>query len=117
MKHGFSQASYNALTTLVFVAPAAVLPRVLDQLKADIDTATLNGISAHDLAVWATPEGTTYVDGKILLFYSSALVLTFSQFFPGLKTWLQIKERTPKLPSGKTRSENLWQRKKQPLRH
>lgn len=63
----FAQASYTALTTLVFVAPALVSPRVLAQLKSDIDVAVLNNMSDIDLGIWATPEGTTFVDGSLHL--------------------------------------------------
>jgi hypothetical protein len=33
------------------------------QLQDDLDPASLNALSDFDLGVWATPEGTTFVDG------------------------------------------------------
>jgi hypothetical protein len=67
VQQGFSEASYSAVTTLVFVAPSSVLPRIANQLNEDINTKVLNDIPDLYLGVWATPEGTTFVDGS--LFY------------------------------------------------
>jgi hypothetical protein len=64
LKQGLSEASYTANATLVFVAPSNILPRVMEQLNDDIKPDVLNGISDLDLGVWATPEGTTFVDGQ-----------------------------------------------------
>lgn len=61
---GFAQASYDAVRTLVFVSPAKVLPRVMEQLLADINAVEINGLSELELGVWLTPEGTTYIDRK-----------------------------------------------------
>jgi len=52
------------VTTLAFVLPTLVLPRIIDQLQRDIDPNVLNGLTDEDLGVWATPEGTTFVDGS-----------------------------------------------------
>ncbi|ESK85788.1 translational activator [Moniliophthora roreri MCA 2997] len=59
---GFPEASYRAVTTLVFVSPDGVLPRIMDQLREDISPSNINSLAEFDFAVWATPEGTTYVD-------------------------------------------------------
>ncbi|EEB98078.1 hypothetical protein MPER_02478 [Moniliophthora perniciosa FA553] len=37
-------------------------PRVMDQLREDISPSNINSLTEFDFAVWATPEGTTYVD-------------------------------------------------------
>ncbi|KAH9915889.1 armadillo-type protein [Fomitopsis serialis] len=58
----YASASYHAITTAAFVAPDAVLSRVVEQLKGDFDVNELNSLSETDLAIWATPEGQTYVD-------------------------------------------------------
>ena len=50
--------------TLAFVAPNLVLPRLMDQLRADIDPNVINGLSDSDIGIWLTPEGTTFVDGE-----------------------------------------------------
>ncbi|KAI0060576.1 ARM repeat-containing protein [Artomyces pyxidatus] len=57
----FSEAVYRAITTLAFVAPDTVLPRVMDQLREDIGS-DVNALSESDLGIWATPEGVAYVD-------------------------------------------------------
>ncbi|CCM02945.1 uncharacterized protein FIBRA_05060 [Fibroporia radiculosa] len=57
-----SEASYRAITTIVFIAPEVVLPRVMQQLNADIDPDKTSSLSDIDLAIWATPDGQTYVD-------------------------------------------------------
>lgn len=61
---GFPEASYRAVTTLAFIAPTVVLPRIMDQLKADLDPASLHSLTDFDYGVWETPEGTTFVDGS-----------------------------------------------------
>ena len=63
VQYGFSEASYRAVTTLCFVSPASVLPQIVKQLQDDLDPTSLNALSDFDLGVWATPEGTTFVDG------------------------------------------------------
>ncbi|KAK1228592.1 translational activator of GCN4 [Marasmius sp. AFHP31] len=59
---GFPEATYRATTTLAFVAPEVVLPRVMDQLKQDMSPDAVNSLTELDFGVWSTPEGTTYVD-------------------------------------------------------
>lgn len=49
---------------MTLVAPEAVIPRILTQLRSDIDAGQINAISSTDLAIWATPPGTAYVDGR-----------------------------------------------------
>ena len=61
---GFALAGLKALTTLAFVSPETVLPRVMDQLRVDINLDILNSLTETDYAIWKTPEGTTYVDGR-----------------------------------------------------
>ncbi|KAG6913543.1 hypothetical protein DXG01_006072 [Tephrocybe rancida] len=60
-------ASYSAVSTLTFVSPETVLPRIMEQLQADINSTVANVLTKFDLGVWKlTPEGTTYVDGQLL---------------------------------------------------
>ncbi|KAG7441044.1 ARM repeat-containing protein [Guyanagaster necrorhizus] len=59
---GFKEASYRAVTTLAFVCPESAVPRIVDQVREDIDANAINGLSEDDLGIWATPEGITYVD-------------------------------------------------------
>lgn len=61
-KYGFADASSSAVGTLAFVSPATVLPRIIDQLRADINPSVVNTLTDADFGVWLTPEGTTYVD-------------------------------------------------------
>ncbi|KAF5354845.1 hypothetical protein D9756_005584 [Leucocoprinus leucothites] len=61
-KFGFLEASYRTVTTLTFIAPAVILPRIMEQLKADLDPSTLDSLTDFDYGVWQTPEGTTFVD-------------------------------------------------------
>ncbi|PCH35750.1 ARM repeat-containing protein [Wolfiporia cocos MD-104 SS10] len=58
----FADSGYRAITTAVFVAPEVVLPRVIEQLKADINPDEINALTQMDIGVWSTPEGQTYVD-------------------------------------------------------
>ncbi|KAG6815998.1 hypothetical protein H0H93_008704 [Arthromyces matolae] len=61
-KFGFAEAGYNAVGTLAFVAPEEVLPRLIDQLRSDMDQDVVNALTESDFGIWETPEGTTYVD-------------------------------------------------------
>ncbi|KAK0434719.1 hypothetical protein EV421DRAFT_1909191 [Armillaria borealis] len=53
---GFKEASYRAVTTLAFVSPETPVSRIVDQLRKDIDTNVINGLSEDDLGIWLTPE-------------------------------------------------------------
>ncbi|KAJ3745026.1 armadillo-type protein [Lentinula detonsa] len=59
---GFPQACYRTVSTLAFVSPGDVLPRILQQLKQDINVDVLDSLTEDDFGIWATPEGTTFVD-------------------------------------------------------
>ncbi|KAG1774599.1 armadillo-type protein [Suillus placidus] len=61
-KFGFADASYQAISTLAFVCPENVLPKIMEQLRADIDPSTINALSEAEFGIWETPEGMTYVD-------------------------------------------------------
>ncbi|KAJ7720581.1 armadillo-type protein [Mycena maculata] len=61
-KSGLPNAAYSALTTIVFIAPDAVLPRIVEQLRTDIDPAVLNALTEEDLGMWRMPEGSTFID-------------------------------------------------------
>lgn len=37
---------------------------MFEQLKLDINLGELNALTETDLAIWATPEGTMYVDSE-----------------------------------------------------
>ena len=59
-----AEASYQAITTLAFVSPQIVLQRALNQLRIDIDPAVINSVTQTEFAIWATPEGKTFIDGN-----------------------------------------------------
>ncbi|KAG2121247.1 armadillo-type protein [Suillus clintonianus] len=61
-KFGFADASYQAISTLAFVCPENALPKIMEQLRADIDSSKINALSEAEFGIWKTPEGTTYVD-------------------------------------------------------
>ncbi|RDB20660.1 eIF-2-alpha kinase activator gcn1 [Hypsizygus marmoreus] len=61
-KYRFPEASYSAISTLVFVSPEHVLPRIMEQLREDINPRVVNSLTEFDIGVWLTPEGATYVD-------------------------------------------------------
>ena len=48
------------------MAPVTVIPEIVEQLRRDINAEDLDKLTDEDLAIWATPEGTTYVDGMRL---------------------------------------------------
>lgn len=53
------------MTTLTFVAPEAVLPKFIEQIRADIDPREIESLNDTDLGIWETPEGKTYIDGIV----------------------------------------------------
>ena len=55
------------MSTLAFVDPEDILPRILDRVNADLDANEANSLTELDLGVWSTPEGKAYVDGEISL--------------------------------------------------
>ncbi|KAI6029055.1 armadillo-type protein [Pisolithus microcarpus] len=61
-KLGFAAASYRTVSTLAFVCPEVVLPRIMDQLRADVDIKGINDLTEVDLGIYETPEGTAYTD-------------------------------------------------------
>lgn len=72
------------MSTLAFVSPATVLPRIVEQLRTDINPTLVNSLTETDLGIWATPVGITYVDGGwqdvlmpwLVLNYPPCLVLS-----------------------------------------
>jgi hypothetical protein len=50
----------------VFVSPDVILPRVIEQLRKDIDPDLINALSDSDLGIWSTPEGTPYINGIVM---------------------------------------------------
>ncbi|KAI0688462.1 ARM repeat-containing protein [Cytidiella melzeri] len=58
----FVEAGYRSVTTLAFVAPEIVIPRILAQVRSDINSQEIDAITDEELAIWAQPEGTTYID-------------------------------------------------------
>ncbi|KAI0764358.1 ARM repeat-containing protein [Trametes elegans] len=59
---GFVEAGYRAITTLAFVAPHVVIPKVVDQVRSNLKPETIRALTEDDLGIWATPEGQTFVD-------------------------------------------------------
>ncbi|CAL1711997.1 unnamed protein product [Somion occarium] len=58
----FAEASYRAVTTIAFVAPEAVVPRIVERIGLDLKADTIEALTDEDIGIWATPDGTTYVD-------------------------------------------------------
>ncbi|KAJ8518630.1 hypothetical protein ONZ45_g4322 [Pleurotus djamor] len=61
-KYGFSDACYRAITTLTFISPADIVPKLIVQLQSDLDPIPIQNLTDLDFGVWGTPEGTTYID-------------------------------------------------------
>ncbi|CAG9949575.1 unnamed protein product [Clonostachys rosea f. rosea IK726] len=55
-------AASNAAAELAFVAPDAIIPRLIDLVRADLSTAGLKEIGPVEAAIFRTPEGTCFVD-------------------------------------------------------
>jgi hypothetical protein len=63
---GLADASQYAVSTLVFVSPELALPRIIGQLRTDLDPVAANALTDFEFGVWSTPAGTTFVDGESL---------------------------------------------------
>ncbi len=59
----YAEARYRTTTTLAFISPDTVLPRVMEQLHADLSL-KIGQLTDLDIGVWNTPEGQTFIDGK-----------------------------------------------------
>ncbi|RDX47550.1 ARM repeat-containing protein [Lentinus brumalis] len=59
---GFSEAGFRSVTTLTFVAPDAVLPKVVAKIRTDLKAEDVHSLTDDDLGIWATPEGQTFID-------------------------------------------------------
>ncbi|KAG5983990.1 hypothetical protein E4U55_006502 [Claviceps digitariae] len=56
------QAAYNSAAELAFVAPEAVIPRLVELIGRDLDPKQLQNIGPMEAAIYRTPEGTCFVD-------------------------------------------------------
>ncbi|KAJ6134355.1 eIF-2-alpha kinase activator GCN1 [Penicillium sp. IBT 18751x] len=57
-----NSAVWTAAGDLAFVAPDVMIPRLVEQIKEDLDGARLAKFTATDAAISRTPEGTVFVD-------------------------------------------------------
>ncbi|OOQ88832.1 60S ribosomal protein L19 [Penicillium brasilianum] len=55
-------AVWSAAGDLAFVAPDVMVPRIVDQIKEDLDGARLSKFTATDAAIARTPDGTAFID-------------------------------------------------------
>jgi hypothetical protein len=63
IQSAFAEASYRAISTMVFISAEMVIPRVVEQLHMDINPAIINAVTETELGIWATPDGETFFDG------------------------------------------------------
>lgn len=56
------QAAYAAGADLAFVAPEVAIPRLVEQIKQDLDPKQLENIGPTEAAIFRTPEGTPFID-------------------------------------------------------
>ncbi|KAI9661249.1 MAG: translational activator of GCN4 [Bathelium mastoideum] len=57
-----SRAASNAAADLAFVAPAAIIPRLIQQFTKDLNPELLRTIGPTEAAIFRTPEGTAFID-------------------------------------------------------
>lgn len=55
-------AACSAAADLAFVAPEVAIPRIMDQIDSDLDTAQLSHVGPTEAGMYRTPEGTMFVD-------------------------------------------------------
>lgn len=56
------KAVYTSAAELVFVAPEAVIPKIIELISGDLDAKQLEGVGPMQAAIFRTPEGTCFVD-------------------------------------------------------
>lgn len=56
------EAAYAAAADLAFVAPDVAIPRLVEQIKRDLDPKQLEGVGPEEAAIFRTPEGQVFVD-------------------------------------------------------
>jgi hypothetical protein len=59
---GIDVAIWNAAGDLTFVAPDTMVPRLIRQIRDDLDASRLSRFTPTDAAIARTPEGTMFVD-------------------------------------------------------
>jgi len=47
------------------------------QLRADIDSSTINALTETEFGIWETPEGMTYIDGGLMNHSSYVILIVF----------------------------------------
>ncbi|KAJ5591715.1 uncharacterized protein N7459_002084 [Penicillium hispanicum] len=57
-----NSAVWSAAGDLAFVAPDVMIPRLVDQIKEDLNGDRLSKFTATDAAIARTPEGTAFID-------------------------------------------------------
>ena len=50
----------------------------MEQLRGDVDASSINALTDMDIDIWATPEGTAFVDGMDIV----ALDMSITKLFP-----------------------------------
>ncbi|KAG6873014.1 hypothetical protein C0995_003975 [Termitomyces sp. Mi166 len=63
-KFGFADASYSAVNTLAFIAPEKALPRIMDQLREDINPVVINALTESDFVLVSKGEAKVSTKGK-----------------------------------------------------
>ncbi|KAJ1305968.1 hypothetical protein OPQ81_010683 [Rhizoctonia solani] len=56
------ESAYRALSSIVFIAPAVVLPHVISEIKHSLAPTQVDALGAVDFAIWRTPKGTMFHD-------------------------------------------------------
>ncbi|CAE6418409.1 unnamed protein product [Rhizoctonia solani] len=56
------ESAYRALSSIVFIAPAVVLPHVISEVRHSLAPAQVEALGAVDFAIWRTPKGTMFHD-------------------------------------------------------
>ncbi|KAL9095414.1 MAG: hypothetical protein Q9165_002285 [Trypethelium subeluteriae] len=57
-----ARAACNAAAELAFVAPDAIIPKLVEQFTRDLDRERLATVGPTEAAIFRTPEGTVFVD-------------------------------------------------------
>jgi hypothetical protein len=56
------KAAYDAAAELAFVAPDAIIPKLMELVGEDLDASQLEKVGPMEAAIFRTPEGTCFVD-------------------------------------------------------
>lgn len=97
-----AEAAYPAFSSLSFISPELVLPKLFSSIEADLGTYELSCLSQDDLGMWKTEAGTLFVD---VLAAKKDTVIDKNRKDAGIEAWeAELRESIAKKKAAATKS-------------